>query len=264
MEKFKIIVCVKQVPGQTDAMMDYEKGTLIRDGIIAEVNPFDMYAIEEAIRLKERYGGEIEVISMGPPQSETSLKEALAMGCDNAILLTDKKFAGADTLATAYTLASGIRKIDTYDLIICGLKTTDGDTGQVGPSLAEELGIPFIGYIRKILNFEEKSICLERSLDDYYEIVKSKLPVVITVTKEANEPRYPSFKRQRMAKEASILIWGSEDLDSDMKKFGTEGSPTNVIKIFPPPSRRKGELIKDKPNNQAKIILEKLKEKKLI
>jgi len=264
LDKLKIIVCVKQVPAQTDVMMDQEKGTLIREGVLSEVNPFDMYAIEEAIRLKEKYGGEVDVISMGPPQTETALRESLAMGCDNAILLTDKKFAGADTLATAYTLASGIRKIGDYDIIMCGLKTTDGDTGQVGASLAEELDIPFIGYIRKIIDLKEKSISLERVLDDYYEIVESKLPVLITVTKEANEPRYPSFKRQKMAKDAPILSWNLEDVGGKEERYGTKGSPTEVIKIFPPPVRGEGEIIKDKPDNQAKILIEKLKEKKIL
>ncbi len=264
MDKLKIIVCIKQVPAQTDVMMDQEKGTLIREGVLSEVNPFDMYAIEEAIRLKEKYGGEVDVISMGPPQADAALREAIAMGCNNAILLTDKKFAGADTWATAYTLASGIKKIGSYDIIMCGLKTTDGDTGQVGPSLAEELGIPFIGYVRKIIDLKERSISLERVLDDYYEIVESKLPVVVTVTKEANEPRYPSFKRQKMAKETPISTWNLKDLGGKEKRYGTEGSPTEVVKIFPPPARGKGEIIKGKPEYQAKILIEKLKEKKIL
>lgn len=265
MNRLKIIVCIKQVPAKTtDVMMDYEKGTLIREGILTEVNPFDMYAIEEAVRLKERYDAEITAISMGPPQAEVALREALAMGCDNAILLTDRKFAGADTLATAYTLMCGIKKTGTYNLVICGLKTTDGDTGQVGSSLAEELDIPYLGYIRKIITFKDNAIFLERSLDDYYEIVESLLPVVITVTKEANEPRYPSFKKQRMAKTASILTWTADDLGVYPERFGLEGSPTRVIKIFPPPSREKGELIKGDPNAQAKCLVHKLKEIKVI
>jgi len=264
LDKLKIVVCIKQVPAQKDVMMDYEKGTLIRDGVVSEVNPFDMYAIEEAVRLKEKYNGEVNVISMGPPQTEEALREAIAMGCDNAILLTDKKFAGADTLATGYTLASGVRKIGAYDIVICGLKTTDGDTGQVGPSLAEELGVPYIGYVRKIENLDEESIRIERVMDNYYETVESKLPVVITVTKEANEPRYPSFKRQRMAKETPIIMWNFEDLAGDSIRYGAEGSPTTVVRIFPPPMRGEGEIIKGEPESQAKALVEKLKEKNIV
>lgn len=264
MNSLKIIVCIKQVPANSDVKIDYKKGTLIRDGILTEVNPFDMYAIEEAVRLKERYGAKITVISMGLPQAEDSLREALAMGCDSAILLTDRKFSGADTLATAYTLACGIKKIVTYDLVICGLKTTDGDTGQVGPGLAEELDIPYIGYVRKIIILKDSIICLERSLDDCYEIVEFPLPAVITVTKEANEPRYPSFKRRLIAKKASILVWTEDDLRSDRKRLGIDGSPTRVIKIFPPPLQGKGELIKGHPNMQAKRLIQKLKEIKII
>lgn len=252
------------MPATTDVMIDAETGTLIRDGILTEVNPFDMYAIEEAVRLKERYGAEITVISMGQPQAEASLKEAIAMGCDSAVLLTDIKFAGADTLATAYTLACGIKKIGAYDLVLCGLKTTDGDTGQVGSSLAEELDIPHIGYIRKIITLKDSVKRLERSLDDYHEIVEFLLPVVITVTKEANEPRYPSFKRRRMAKTASILVWTADDLGGYQKRFGLDGSPTRVIKIFHPLPRGKGELIKGHPNMQARCLVQKLKEIKII
>jgi len=259
-KELNIIVCIKQVPATTEVMIDPKTGTLIREGVESTVNPFDMYAIEEGIRLKERYGGTVTAISMGPPQAETSLREALAMGCDRAILLTDRAFAGADTLATAYTLACGIRKIAKYDLIICGLKTTDGDTGQVGPGLAEELGIPHISYVRKIIDVKESSISLERSLDDIYEDIEAPLPCLITVTKEINEPRLPSFRLKLKARKAPITVWDAEQLAGDPKRFGLEGSPTRVIKVFHPPPRAGGEIITGDPQTQVDRLIQRLKE----
>jgi electron transfer flavoprotein beta subunit len=259
-----IIVCVKQVPATTEIMIDPKTGTLIRDGVQSTVNPFDMYAIEEGVRSKERYGGIVTAISMGPPQAEAALREALAIGCDKAILLSDRSFAGADTLATAYTLARGIRKIGTYDLIICGLKTTDGDTGQVGPGLAEELGIPHVSYVRKIVNAKEDTIDLESSLDDIYEQVEAPLPCLITVTKETNEPRLPSFKLKLMAKRAPITVWDSSILAGDPERFGLEGSPTRVVKIFHPPARASGEVVTGDPKTQAGLLVQRLKEWRFI
>ncbi len=256
----KIIVCVKQVPATTEVEIDSERGTLIREGVESTINPFDLYAVEEAVRLKERYGGEITAISMGPPQAESSLREALAMGCDRAVLLTDKVFAGADTLATAYTLACGIRKIGTYDIIICGLKTTDGDTGQVGPGLAEELGIPHVSYVRRIHLFMDGQIVLERTLDDVYEKVRVHMPCLITVTKEINEPRLPSLKRKLWARKAQIKILRAEDLGGEADRFGLNGSPTRVVKVFNPPPRLGGRLIKGEPDMLADEILKKLVE----
>lgn len=255
-----IIVCIKQVPATTEIMIDPKTRTLIREGVEATVNPFDMYAIEESVRLKERYGGEVTAVSMGPPQAEASLREALAMGCDKAVLLTDKAFAGADTLATAYTLACGMRKIGTYDIVVCGSKTTDGDTGQVGPGLAEELGISHVSYVRKITAVGEALINVERTLDDYYERVEAPLPCLITVTKEINEPRLPSLKGKLMAKRAQITVWNAEGLGSDPKRFGLNGSPTRVIKVFHPSPRRGGEIITGSPEIQADMLVEKLKE----
>ncbi|MFQ6095475.1 MAG: electron transfer flavoprotein subunit beta/FixA family protein [Candidatus Bathyarchaeia archaeon] len=259
-----IIVCVKQVPATTEVMIDSETGTLIREGVESTVNPFDMYAIEEAVRLKERYEGIVMAISMGPPQAEASLREALAMGCDRAILLTDRTFAGADTLATAYTLACAIRKISEYDLIICGLKTTDGDTGQVGPGLAEELGIPHVSYVRKILDVKENAISLERSLDDIYEEVEAPLPCLITVTKEINEPRLPSFRLKLMARRAPITIWNAKHLAGDLGRFGLEGSPTRVVRVFHPPPRAGGELVTGDPEMQVERLIQRLKEWRIL
>ncbi len=262
--KLEIIVCVKQVPSNSDVKMDTQKGTLIREGVKTEINPFDMYAIEEAVRLKERYGASITVISMGPKQAEESIIEAIAMGCDNGILLNDKKFAGADTLATAYTLACGIRKIKNFDMIICGQKTTDGDTGQVGGSLAEELGISCINYVREILELTDESGILERTMDNYYERIRFSLPILITVTKETNEPRYISFKMRRSAMTAPIKILSSGNLNGDGKRFGLDGSPTRVVQIFKPVTHPKGILVKFKKNEQVSQFINKLKEHKII
>ena len=259
-KELNTIVCIKQVPATTEVMIDSKTGTLVREGVESTVNPFDMYAIEEGIRLRERYGGIVAAVSMGPPQADASLREALAMGCDTAILLTDRTFAGADTLATAYTLASGIRKIGTYDLIICGLKTTDGDTGQVGPGLAEELCIPHVSYVRKILDVKEDAIILERSLDDIYEEIEAPLPCLITVTKEINEPRLPSFKLKLMAKRAQINVWNAKHLAGDPGRFGLEGSPTRVVKVFHPPPRAGGEMATGDPKTQVDRLVQRLKE----
>ena len=263
-KELNIIVCIKQVPATTEVMIDTKTGTLIRDGIEATVNPFDMYAIEEGLRLKDKYGGEVTVLSMGPPQAEASLREALAMGCDKAVLLSDRAFAGADTLATGYVLACGIRKIGRCDLVICGTKTVDGDTGQVGPGLAEELGAPHVSCVRKIIAIGESSVSLERVLDDCYERVKAPLPCLITVTKEINEPRLSSFKGKLMAKKAPITVWSAEHLVGDPKRYGLNGSPTRVVKVFHPPSRQGGEVITATAEIQVERLIQKLKELKVL
>lgn len=260
----EIIVCIKQVPAITEVRIDQETGTLIREGVEAVVNPFDMYALEEGIRLKERYGGKSTVISMGPPQAESAMREALALGFDRAVLLSDKAFAGADTLATAYTLACGIRKTGSYDIIICGLKTTDGDTGQVGPGLAEELKIPHVSYVRKIIDVTGNTLIVERSLEDFYEEIEAPLPCLITVTKEINEPRLPTFKGKMAARRAPIEVWSANDVESTYERFGLKGSPLQVIKIFNPPPRSKGEILLGNPKLQAAELVKRFVEKKLL
>jgi len=264
MEGLKILVCVKQVPATTDIMIDNEKGTLIRDGVLSEMNPFDKYAVEAALQLKEKCGGGITAMSMGPPQVEEALREAIAMGCDQGVSLTDTKFAGSDTLATSYTLACAIRKNGPFDIIFCGLKTTDGDTGQVGPSLAEELNVPHVSYVSKVISVENDVICLERCMDDYREIVELSLPILITVLKGTIEPRYPSFKKRRMAKEAVIPKWTAEDLNGSEERFGLDGSKTRVIKVFHPRSRDKGEFLEGNPKELSANLASKLKKMNFI
>ena len=260
----KIIVCIKQVPDTTEVDIDPETGTLMREGIDAVVNPLDLYAIEEALRLKEKYGGTVVTLSMGPPQAEQAMREALALGCDEAILLTDRAFAGADTWATAYTLACAIRKLGDYDIVLCGLKTTDGDTAQVGPELAEELGIPHVSYVGKIVTVVEGVMTVKRAIEDSYEIVEAPIPLLITVTKEINIPRLPSFRRKLQARKMPITQLGRTKLDGDPQRYGLDGSATRVIKVFPPPARPGGEILEGDPVTQSRLLIQKLQERKVL
>ncbi|MCJ7770604.1 electron transfer flavoprotein subunit beta/FixA family protein [Candidatus Bathyarchaeota archaeon] len=259
-----IIVCIKQVPATIEVKIDPLKGTLIREGVESQVNPFDLYALEEGLRLQTRYGGKLSAISMGPQQTESALRDASALGYERTVLLSDKAFAGADTLATAYTLACGIRKIAHYDLIICGSKTTDGDTGQVGPALSEELGISYVGYVKSIVEAKEKSIVVTRSLDDFYEDVEAPLPCVLSVTKEINEPRLPTFKGKMAARKASVETWTTNDVGGNIERFGSNGSPTEVIKVFTPSPRSGGEILQGDPKDQASELIKRLLGRKLL
>ena len=258
------IVCIKQVPGTTEVKIDPKTNTLIREGVESIVNPFDSYAIEEALRLKERMGGKVTVISMGPPQAESALREALSMGCDEAILLTDRAFAGSDTLATSYILARGIKKIGEFGLVICGKQAIDGDTAQVGPGIAEKLGVPAITYVKKIEEINEARIKAERMMEEGYEVIEAGLPALITVVKEINEPRLPSLKGMVRAKKAEIHKWNASDIACEKSKIGQTGSPTIVDKIFTPPPRRGGETILGDPEEQAQKLVEKLRQAKVV
>jgi len=254
-----IVVCIKQVPDTTDVRIDPETNTLIRSGVQCIINPFDMYAIEEGIRLRERFGGKVVVITMGPPQAEDALREAISLGADDAILVSDRSFAGSDTWATSYTLSKVIENIGTYDLIICGKQAIDGDTAQVGPGISAHLDIPQITYVKKIeeLNLENaghKTVRAERMTEEGYEIIESPLPCLITVVKEINEPRLPSLKGKMKSKKAEIKKWQAKDLNVDPDSLGLNGSPTKVVKIFTPSAREKGQMFE----GDAKEIAEKL------
>jgi len=238
-----IIVCIKQVPNTTDVRIDPQTNTLIREGVESVINPFDTYAIEEGIRLKERFGGKVTVITMGPPQAESSLREAISLGADEGILISDRAFAGSDTWATSYTLSMAIRKIKDYDIVICGKQASDGDTAQVGPGMSAHLCIPQVTYVKKIEEISEKAAKFERMTEEGYEVLESLLPCVITVVKEINEPRLPSLKGKMRAKSAQIKTWKDADIDCDPKAIGLEGSPTKVVKIFTPPPREKGKIL---------------------
>ena len=239
-----IIVCIKQVPNTTDVRIDPATNTLIRAGVESVINPFDMYAIEEGIRLKERLSGKVTVITMGPPQAEAALREAVSMGCDDAILVSDRKFAGSDTWATSYTLAQAIRKAGDFDIIVCGKQASDGDTAQVGPGISTHLDIPQVTYVKKIEEIDPGKAKVERMTEEGFDIIETPLPCLFTVVKEINTPRLPSLKGKMRAKSCAIVKWTADDIACDPKNVGLDGSPTRVVKIFTPPPRKGGEIIK--------------------
>jgi electron transfer flavoprotein beta subunit len=239
-----IVVCIKQVPGTTQVKINPDTGTLIRDGVEAVVNPFDEFAIEEALRIKERVGNaSVKVITMGPPQAEEALKSAIAMGADEGFLISDRAFAGADTWATSYTVARGIKSLGAVDLIICGKQAIDGDTAQVGPGVAEMLGIPFVAWVRKVEEISDTHMRVERMMEDGYEVVDIPLPGLITVIKEINVPRMASLKGKMRAKKAIITKLTAESLKADGDKIGQKGSPTQVLRSFVPERKSGGEKI---------------------
>jgi electron transfer flavoprotein beta subunit len=238
-----IIVCIKQVPNTTDVKIDPVTNTLIREGVESVINPFDMYAIEEAVRLKERLGGKVTVVTMGPPQAESALREAISLGCDDAVLISDRKFAGSDTWATSYTLAQAIRKIGDFNVILCGKQASDGDTAQVGPGISTHLDIPQVTYVKKIEDISAEKAKVERMTEEGYDIVEIPLPCLFTVVKEINTPRLPSLKGKIRAKSYNLIKWTADDIGCDAKNIGLDGSPTRVVRIFTPPPRKGGEII---------------------
>jgi electron transfer flavoprotein beta subunit len=255
-----IIVCIKQVPETQDVRLDPVTHTLKREGIAAIINPFDLYALEEGLRVKDAQGGQVTVITMGPPQAEAALREALGYGADAAVLVSDKNFAGADTWATALTLAKAIEKLGGADLIFCGKQAIDGDTAQVGPMLATILDIPYVAWARK-LSLNDGDLTVERLLDHGYDAVATRLPALITVVKEINEPRVPSFKAKLKAKKDAIPVWGIDDLGLDAGAVGLLGSFTQVVKVFPPPARGKAEVWTGAPEELAAKLWGRLKQK---
>jgi electron transfer flavoprotein beta subunit len=253
-----IIVCVKQVPGTNEVKMNKETNTIIREGVEAIINPFDSYAVEEGLRIKDRTEGKVTVLSMGIPTVADMLKETIALGVDDTILLSDRAFAGSDTLATAYALSMGIRKIGLYDLIICGKQAIDGDTAQVGPSLAEKLGIPHTTYVRKIEEIRKGYLRCQRMTEDGYEVIEMTLPAVISVVKEINEPRMPSLKGMMRSKKAVVQVWTADDIGAEKALCGLKGSPTQVVRTFVPVHDVKSEMIEGEPGEQAKRLADKL------
>jgi len=262
-----IIVLMKQVPEIEKVRFDYEKGRLDRSSAGAVTNPFDLNALEAAVQIKERAGGSVTAISMGPMQAIEMLRDALARGADKAILLSDERFAGADTLATAYTLATAIKKLGAFDLVICGEKTVDGDTAQVGPEVAEFLGIPHAAYVEEIREINAKWIVVKARMEQSDYILKLSLPALITVTKDINVPRLPTLRDKLKAMRAPITIWTYDDLSqvADQKYFGFEGSPTRVIKVFTPVTGgRRGQMISGSPEEIAAKIVHILRENKIL
>ena len=262
----KIVVCIKQVPDTTEVKLDPVKNTLIRDGVPSIINPDDKSGIELALQLKEKeQGSTITVVSMGPPQAEAALREALAMGCDEAILISDRAFGGADTWATSMTIAGAIRNLE-YDIIIAGRQAIDGDTAQVGPQIAEHLGIPQISYCEK-LDIENGKFIVQRQFEDRYHIIEVTPPCLITALSEEITPRYMSVGGIFKAFKKEIKVWGLADIQDnlDVANIGLKGSPTNVKKSFTKQAKGQGITLKNlSPEEAATAIFEKLQEKYFI
>jgi len=270
-----IIVCIKQVPETAEVKINPETNTLIREGVKSVINPFDMYAIEEAVRLREQFGGNTTVITMGPPQAETALRDATFMGIDDAILISDRAFAGSDTWATSYILSCAIKKIcgieptaafdphaasdHTFDLILCGKQASDGDTAQVGPGIAAHLNIPQVTFVKKIREIHGNTMHVERMMEEGYDVIETPLPALLTVVKEINEPRLPSIRGMMRAQNSRMTVWNQEDLALDPQEIGLCGSPTQVIKIFTPPQRRDVTMLEGEPKALARQLVELLK-----
>lgn len=260
----EIIVCIKQVPDTTEIKIDPVTNALIRQGVPSIVNPFDKNALEAALQLREKHGGKVTVVSMGPPQAKEALKECLSMGADTALLVSDRAFGGADTLATSYTLAAVMRKLGSYDMIICGKQAIDGDTAQVGPEMAEHLGIAQVTYVSK-LEVEGDTARVEREHEDGYDVIEVKLPVLLSVVKSINEPRFPTVKGRMKANRTEIAVWTATDLDVDPEKLGFKGSPTQVRKTFTPPQRSNGVVIQKATAREAVAeLIQKLSDAKIV
>lgn len=261
----KIVVCIKQVPDTTEVKIDPKTNTLMRQGVPSIVNPHDKHALEMALNLRDQLGGSVTVLSMGPMQSQAALRECLAMGADYAVLLSDREFGGADTLATSYTLAAGIRKIGDFDLIICGKQAIDGDTAQVGPEMAEHLGIPHITYASKAeAGVGNTVIRVHRDGEDGTEVLEVKLPVLLTVSHFGDGPRLPVVKGIRQAFRADIDIWSVNDMEIDRNVIGLKGSPTQVRRVFSPDKRSGCEMISGDACAAASAVAAKLRELRII
>ena len=266
----EILVCVKQVPDTAEVKIDPEKHTVIRAGVPNIFNPFDQNALEAALQLKDSQGARVTLISMGPPQAEEVLREGLAMGADDAYLLTDRKVGGSDTLATGYCLAQAVRKvaelqgIEQFDIVLCGKQAIDGDTAQVGPQIATELGIPQITYAAEI-NVDGTTVRVKQQNEEGYIVTEAQFPVLITAVKELNEPRFPTIRGTMKAKKREIPHLSADDIKVDETKIGLKGSPTMVRKIFTPPQRTQGLVIKEEdPNAAVSVLMEKLTAQKII
>ena len=257
-----IVVCVKQVPDTNEVKIDPKTGTLIREGVPSIINPDDKNALEEALQLKDKYGANVTVISMGPPQAEKALREALAMGADEAVLITDRAFAGADTLATSNALAGALRKLD-YDIIFAGRQAIDGDTAQVGPEIAVHLNLPQITYVEKV-EVEGNKLKVRRALEDGYETIEVNSPVLLTAIKELNEPRYMNVKNIFETFKKEVKIWSADDIDVDKALLGLSGSPTKVKKSWPKEAKGQGEVVNKPAKEAAAFAVSKLKEKHFI
>jgi electron transfer flavoprotein beta subunit len=256
----KIIVCVKQVPDAKDVRLDPKTNTMAREGVESIMNPFDRHALEAAVTLKEQYGGTVIAITMGPPQAEATLRDAVSCGADEGVLVSDRAFAGADTWATSYTLAKAIETLGEFDLIICGKQAIDGDTAQVGPGLAQRLDLPYVAYARKISECVDGVVRLERLMDDGYDEVEMKMPALLTVVKEINDPRVPSLKGKMKAKKMQATVLNAADIGADPECLGLRGSTTQVVKVFSPQFTAEKCMLTGTVDEQVDLLLDKLAE----
>ena len=258
----KIVVCLKQVPDTTVVKIDPKTGTLIRDGVPSIINPEDKHALEAALQLKDNYGAHVTVISMGPLQAKNALREALCMGADEAILLTDRAFGGADTLATSKTIAAAIKNLE-YDIIFGGRQAIDGDTAQVGPEIAEHLNVPQVTYVQ-VVEVNEDGLVVNRALEDGYELIKFKTPVLLTAIEELNHPRYMNVQYIFDTAEKEVKVMTAADLDVPVEELGLKGSPTKVKKSMTKEAKGAGEIVKESAPEAVAYVLGKLKEKHYI
>lgn len=264
----RIVIPIKQVPETGNVKMDEETGTMIREGVESIINPLDLYAIEVGIRIKEQFGGEIIVLSMGPQKAIEAIREAIAMGCDQGVLISDRKFGGADTWATSYTLSQAIKKIGEFDLILCGERATDGDTGQVGPGIASFLDLPLSTFTSEIVYIDERMVQIKRLVEGGYELLELPLPCLLTVVKEISDPRLPTLRGKQKAKKIDIPIWGPDDIETNPSNIGLKGSPTRVVKTFHPQVSRNGKKLvardAESINKAVDELIEFLKDRQLI
>lgn len=261
----EILTCIKQVPGTTEVEVDETTGVLKRDGVDSKMNPYDLFALETALRIKQETNAILKVITMGPPQAKQVIEESFMMGADEGAIISDRKFAGADVLATSYTISQGIKKIGNPQIIICGKQTTDGDTAQVGPEIAEFLNIPHVTNVTKILDIKEESIVVEVDMPNTLEVCEVKYPCLITVEKDIFQPRLPSFKLKIQTKDREIPIFTLNDFeDKDEMNYGLNGSPTQVLKIFPPTPNTDKDILRGSSDELSEALSNKLKDLKLI
>lgn len=255
----RTVVCVKQVPATTDAKIDPETKRIIREGAKAILNPFDLYAIEEAVRIRERVGGEVAVLTMGPESARNALVEALSMGADKAYLLCDRMFAGSDTWATGYALAKAVEAIGGADLILCGKQAVDGDTAQVGPGIAAQLDIQQAANVSKVEEIAPGSITVSRMCETGFDVLRLRLPALLTVLKDINVPRIPTLRNARKARNADIVVWGPADIGADPGLIGLDASPTRVVKTAPPAVRNAAtKHVGGAPDEAAKALADEL------
>ena len=261
----EILTCIKQVPGTTEVEVDETTGVLKRDGVDSKMNPYDLFALETALRIKQETNATLKVITMGPSQAKQVIEESFMMGADEGAIISDRKFAGADVLATSYTISQGIKKIGNPQIIICGKQTTDGDTAQVGPEIAEFLNIPHVTNVTKILDIKEESIVVEVDMPNTLEVCEVKYPCLITVEKDIFQPRLPSFKLKIQTKDRERPIFTLNDFeDKDEMNYGLNGSPTQVLKIFPPTPNTDKDILRGSSDELSEALSNKLKDLKLI